>query len=166
MPINFAWFDLAPFANPYFVETGFFHGEGAMKARSSGHFQRMLSVEVNGDLVARAQEKFRLPLAAGLLEVIQDDSANIWEHIKDLQELCTFFLDAHGYWVQEVLHGAADDEARAESKDPSSQGPCPLLEGLVAIARHALAKKLTVLIDDRRCLQPDWKHPTQTWWRG
>ena len=34
-----------PKANPYFVETGFFQGEGAMKALASGLFQKVISIE-------------------------------------------------------------------------------------------------------------------------
>jgi len=43
---------------------------------------------------------------------------------------------------------------------------CPLLQELEAIKHHPLAPRHTILIDDRRCLQPDWSHPTQSWWRG
>ncbi|CAE7806692.1 unnamed protein product [Symbiodinium sp. CCMP2456] len=164
MPINFDWFDLGPFASAYFVETGLFHGEGALKALSSGLFRQVISIEVNAELVERAREKLKLPLAAGLLKVVHDDSCNLWHHIKDLREPCTFFLDAHGYWVQECPASSGDPEA--DDRDPDSQSPCPLLAELEAIAQHPLARQHKVLIDDRRCLQPGWEHPTQSWWRG
>ncbi|OLP81724.1 hypothetical protein AK812_SmicGene37711 [Symbiodinium microadriaticum] len=164
MPINFDWFDLGPFASSYFVETGLFHGEGALKALSSGLFRQVISIEVNAELVERAREKLKLPLAAGLLKVVHDDSCNLWHHIQDLHEPCTFFLDAHGYWVQECPASSGDPES--DDRDPDSQSPCPLLAELEAIAQHPLARQHKVLIDDRRCLQPGWEHPTQSWWRG
>ncbi|CAK9084228.1 unnamed protein product [Durusdinium trenchii] len=162
MPINFDWFDLTPFANPYFVETGFFQGEGAMKALASGLFQKVISIEVNKELVARAQERFRLPLAAGLLKVVHDDSVHLFQHIQSLEEPCTFFLDAHGHWVQEKMEEPHLPSARKVT--PSTF--CPLLEELDAIARHPWAKSHKILIDDRRCLQRTWSHPTQSWWRS
>mmetsp|Transcript_5009 Transcript_5009/g.14645 ORF Transcript_5009/g.14645 Transcript_5009/m.14645 type:complete len:216 (+) Transcript_5009:54-701(+) len=169
MPINFDWFDLQPYANKYFVETGLFHGEGAMKALSSGAFERVISVEVNQDLVDRALERFRLMVATGLLKVVHDDSAHLWDHIRDLEHPITFFLDAHGHWIRECkatteappAAGAAGADA-----DPLAASACPLLEELDAISRHPLARRHTILIDDRRCLQPGWQHPTQAWWRG
>ncbi|CAE7256159.1 unnamed protein product [Symbiodinium sp. CCMP2592] len=164
MPINFDWFDLGPFASAYFVETGLFHGEGALKALSSGLYRQVISIEVNAELVERAREKLKLPLAAGLLKVVHDDSCNLRHHIQDLHEPCTFFLDAHGYWVQECPASSGDPES--DDRDPDSQSPCPLLAELEAIAQHPLARQHKVLIDDRRCLQPGWEHPTQSWWRG
>ncbi|CAE7687340.1 unnamed protein product [Symbiodinium necroappetens] len=151
-------------ASSYFVETGLFHGEGALKALSSGLFRQVISIEVNAELVERAREKLKLPLAAGLLKVVHDDSCNLWHHIQDLHEPCTFFLDAHGYWVQECPASSGDPES--DDRDPDSQSPCPLLAELEAIAQHPLARQHKVLIDDRRCLQPGWEHPTQSWWRG
>ncbi|CAE7448275.1 unnamed protein product, partial [Symbiodinium pilosum] len=150
-------------ASTFFVETGLFHGEGALKALSSGLFRQVISIEVNAHLVERAQDKLKLPIAAGLLKVVHDDSTNLWQHIQDLDAPCTFFLDAHGYWVQECAAGAAD---ASDDRDPNAQSPCPLLAELEAIARHPLARQHKVLIDDRRCLQPGWDHPTQSWWRG
>eukprot|EP00933_Yihiella_yeosuensis_P031429 TRINITY_DN24993_c0_g1_i1.p1 TRINITY_DN24993_c0_g1~~TRINITY_DN24993_c0_g1_i1.p1 ORF type:complete len:230 (+),score=50.67 TRINITY_DN24993_c0_g1_i1:62-751(+) len=191
MPINFDWFDLSPYTNKYFVETGFFHGEGAMKALSSGMFEQVISIEVNDDLVQRAQDKFRLPIVAGLLKVVQDDSSNLWKHIEEIDAPITFFLDAHGYWIHDkqvaaatattatiaapstssgnAANGAAEGvvaDASTKDQDPAAQNPCPLIQELEAIARHPLASKHTVLIDDRRCLQPGWEHPTQSWWQG
>lgn len=177
MPINFDWLDLQPYANRYFVETGFFQGEGAMKALASGAFEQVISIEVNCELVERARERFGLLIASGLLKVVHDDSANLWEHIRGLEHPMTFFLDAHGHWVQERRAASsscakahpAGDEAPVEAiggKDPAAASPCPLMEELDAIRRHPLARMHTVLIDDRRCLQPGWLHPTQTWWQG
>mmetsp|Transcript_35072 Transcript_35072/g.81434 ORF Transcript_35072/g.81434 Transcript_35072/m.81434 type:complete len:209 (+) Transcript_35072:78-704(+) len=172
MPINFDWFDLQPYANRYFVETGFFHGEGAMKALASGAFERVISVEVNRELVDRALERFRLMVASGLLKVVHDDSAHLWDHICDIECPVTFFLDAHGHWIEE-RRAASDEDAAAGSsakhhsgQDPAASCPCPLLQELDAIRRHPLARRHTILIDDRRCLQPGWDHPTQSWWRG
>merc|ERR1712129_82408 len=182
MPINFDAFDLRPYANRYFVETGFFHGEGAMKALSSGLFDQGISVEVNDELVARGLERFRLMVATGMLRLVHDDSANLGKHICELQHPITFFLDAHGYWVQErrvactaetpVTAAAAEaptDEGNAEAETGCLQqhdSPCPLLEELEAIRQHPLARQHTVLIDDRRCMRPGFDHPTQNWWHG
>eukprot|EP00928_Gymnodinium_smaydae_P030516 TRINITY_DN22677_c0_g1_i2.p2 TRINITY_DN22677_c0_g1~~TRINITY_DN22677_c0_g1_i2.p2 ORF type:complete len:263 (-),score=53.43 TRINITY_DN22677_c0_g1_i2:23-730(-) len=194
MPINFDWFDLSPYANKWFVETGLFHGEGAMKALSSGAFEKVMSVEINRDLVELARERLRLPIAAGLLQIVHADSAQLGAHIEGITEPITFFLDAHGHWVRErrcaagasctegeAVAGASSVEAGAEAAhapgarpasaedadaDPSASSACPLLLELEAIRRHPLARRHTVLIDDRRCLQPDWDHPTQSWWKG
>merc|ERR1719189_3009672 len=72
-----------------------------MKALSSGLFEQVISVEVNDELVTRGLERFRLMVATGLLHLVHDDSANLGKHICKLQHPITFFLDAHGYWVQE-----------------------------------------------------------------
>lgn len=194
MPINFDWFDLGPYANKHFVETGLFHGEGVLKALSSGYFEHAVSIEVNRDLVERALDRMRLFTATGMLKVVHDDSVNLGAHIKDIQNPITFFLDAHGSWVEERRQAPAastdergskqlereDDAAGAEviaatacgdetsrpHKDPGAQNACPLMEELEAIRLHPLAAQHTILIDDRRCLQPDWEHPTHSWWRG
>lgn len=188
MPINFDWFDLSPYANKYFVETGTFHGEGAMKALSSGSFEKVITIEVNKELVDRATDKFRLMIATGLLQVVHDDSSRLWEYISELDHPVTFFLDAHGNWSQERKR-EADTSAASETQQPQQQEQapssvqegaaaehradaagddsiCPLLLELDAIKKHPLAGRHTILIDDRRCMQPGWSHPTQSWWRG
>eukprot|EP00927_Polykrikos_kofoidii_P056092 TRINITY_DN50277_c0_g1_i1.p1 TRINITY_DN50277_c0_g1~~TRINITY_DN50277_c0_g1_i1.p1 ORF type:complete len:246 (-),score=40.06 TRINITY_DN50277_c0_g1_i1:101-838(-) len=209
MPINFDWFDLKPYSNKYFFETGLFHGEGAMKALSSGCFEKVISVEVNAELVQLAQERFRMPIVAGLLQVVNDDSANLSRHISELEAPITFFLDAHGHWVRErrrpietakpvaVETSVESSDATGRSaagacvstknecgdaaiavenssvtgvadadRDPFSANMCPLMQELEAIRQHPKARLHTILIDDRRCLQADWEHPTQSWWRG
>jgi hypothetical protein len=113
------------------VETGTFEGEMPRKVRAD--FDRILTIELDRSLAARAAERLR---RWPHIEVLVGNSAErLPEALRGLREPALFWLDGHY---------SGGTTARAD-KDT------PLADELAAIARHGLPGHV-VLIDDARCL--------------
>lgn len=116
------------------VETGTF--KGATAEWASGHFAKVITVELSPSLHLEAAGRLR---NRSNIELVLDDSRDALPKIlKTLEKPALFWLDGH--WT--ATAGAAGQEAE-----------CPLLEELDAINRSKLDH--LILIDDARLfLQP------------
>lgn len=127
---------LCQFPARVFVETGSYLGDGVQAALDAG-FERVITIEAQRESWAHVRDRF-----AGDLRVtaILGSSAELLSvAIADLDELVTFWLDAH--WSGEGTGGLAPFR--------DSCVYSPVLEELAAIADHSI-KGHAILIDDMR----------------
>ena len=130
MPIKF---DLTKFPNKYFIETGTYLGEGIEKALVSKSFKEIYSIEIDRLRHISVKEQYTY---YDNITVIRGDSSRVLPALlKQINEPCTFWLDAH-YMGDDGEYG---------------KKWCPLVEELKAIKNHHI-KNHTILIDDYRCM--------------
>tara|TARA_B100000941_G_scaffold207902_1_gene152003 strand:+ start:358 stop:1125 length:768 start_codon:yes stop_codon:yes gene_type:complete len=80
--------------NPIFLETGFGIGTGALQALECG-FSKIISIEIDDDLVEKGKENFRKFIDDGSLILVKGDSSEkIQEYFNSTIDVT--FLDAHG----------------------------------------------------------------------
>lgn len=134
MPIKF---NLAKYNNnKVFIETGTYIGDGVRSALKAG-FERIISIELDTKRYLAAKKQFK---GYENVKIIRGDSGIILPQIlKDINEPCTFWLDAH--YCGEAL------ELGIEIADKW----CPMSEELGAIKNHHI-KSHTIIIDDMRCI--------------
>jgi hypothetical protein len=121
--------------NTYF-ETGLAEGNGVRKALNCG-FDNIYSVDICTRWVEEGKENFKDNTNVNL---IQGDSQNLAEYIKDIDEKILIFLDAHND------HSNMDYE--------QSDVDCPILQELEAIKSHPI-KDHVIIIDDVRVIRND-----------
>ena len=130
MPIKF---DLTKFPNKYFIETGTYLGEGIEKAIIANCFKEIYSIEIDTLRHISVKEQYTY---YENISIIRGDSSKVLPALlKQINEPCTFWLDAH-YMGDDAEYG---------------KKWCPLLEELMAIKNHHI-KTHTILIDDYRCM--------------
>jgi FkbM family methyltransferase len=121
------------FPNRVFVESGTSEGWGVQAALNAG-FQQIISFELHGELAGNCERKFahdsRVRIVNG------DSGTSLGEHIKDIREPITFWLDGHYTGPGSAL----------------GTRTAPLLEELEWIRQHPI-KTHTILINDRRLLK-------------
>jgi len=133
--------EFTPYLNPVFIETGSYAGWGIDAALAAG-FKRIISIEVNDHFYQICKEKFAHQDEVHLH--FGDSILVLPEVLKEINERCTFWLDAH------------------YMSDPDTEGgmmPVPLMEELKIIKQHHI-KNHTILIDDMRLLrahEAEWK---------
>jgi len=122
-----------------FVETGTHLGETVLFMASSGHFDRIHTVEISDELFACTKKV----LDEGFAEKHSIDIRNIvfWhgdtvdclpQILKRTEERCVFWLDAH---------------SAGDGRELSDLGDCVLTQELEAIGRHPI-KDHVIAIDD------------------
>ena len=80
--------------NPIFLETGFGIGTGALQALECG-FSKIISIEIDDDLIEKGKENFRKFIDDGSLILVKGDSSEkIQEYFNSTIDVT--FLDAHG----------------------------------------------------------------------
>jgi len=122
---------LLKYPNKIFVETGTHMGDGVAMALACG-FEKIYSVELNPELVTRAEQIFAKQISDGQVEIWQGDTIEIFPKlINSIDAPATFWLDAH--W----------------DGGPMGKYKCPLPVELETIANHSI-KTHSILIDDRR----------------
>ena len=129
--------------NKIFIETGSYGGDGIMAAVNAG-FRKIYSIELSEyyfNLVAERIEDRKL---LDRVELLCGDSVDVLPIIlKDINEPCTFWLDAH--WC--------------DPNTATGKYPVPLIEELAIIGKHHI-KTHTILIDDCRLIRnknSEWK---------
>ena len=133
--------DFTEHLNPVFIETGSYVGWGIEAALAAG-FKKIISIEVNNYFYQICKEKFKYYKNVNLY--FGDSILALPEILEDVNERCTFWLDAH------------------YMSDPHTAGgiiPVPLMVELKIIKRHPI-KTHTILIDDIRLLrnhEAEWK---------
>lgn len=129
---------LKKYPNEYFFETGTFQGHAIELALEAG-FKKIISIEIDSYLSGQAEEKFKNEIAEGRVEIINGDTALIFEQIiARLDKPTTFWIDDH--WSGGVLLG---------------KYKCPLPVELEALKNHPI-KNHTLLIDDTRMFGHYW----------
>jgi hypothetical protein len=121
------------------VETGTYLGD--MVSACRGVFERIISIELDPDLHARAKQRFaRDPC----IKLLLGDSGTILRDVLALQTSpCVFWLDAH-YSAGLTAKGRVDS---------------PILEELRLILKHPVAGHV-ILIDDARAFGSDDAYPS------
>jgi hypothetical protein len=121
------------------VETGTYLGD--MVSACRGVFERIISIELDPDLHARAKQRFaRNPS----IELLLGDSGTILRDVLERQTSpCVFWLDAH-YSAGLTAKGRVDS---------------PILEELRLILKHPVAGHV-ILIDDARAFGSDDAYPS------
>lgn len=133
-------FELADFANPVFVETGTFHGNGVRQALKAG-FAKVISLEVHEPTFQENCRRFQQAIDEGSVELVLGDSGEVLESVlSGLDDSpITFWLDAH---IQ-TQNGAGVGSEK-----------CPVVAELRQIARARAANfSDTILIDDLRLIE-------------
>lgn len=123
------------YLNPWFIESGFFEGQGVEYAIQAG-FKNIKSIEIHQPFWQAGLIKFHnIPQIKEL--ILGSTEEKLWNAIKDINEPITFWLDGH----------------YSNPKDTPTKGKenCPLIKELDIIKRHPLVKQHTILIDDIRC---------------
>ncbi len=129
-----------------FVETGTFMGETVEAFRND--FDRLISIELNLDLAARAQRKFA---AISNISILQGDSGILLNQIvRDLQEPALFWLDGH-YSGEFTYQGEFIATAKGDKETP-------VIEELTAVL--GAPRRHTALVDDARCFNGLGDYPT------
>ncbi len=129
---------LANYMNPVFIETGTYEGNTVQKAVELG-FEIIYSIEVDPNLHVKATERFADVPSVRLL---WGDTVDILPQIlRELDQPATFWLDAHAISPQYV-----------------GNHPVPIMQELAMIAQHPI-RTHSILIDDRRMLEPAWRIP-------
>ena len=130
------------------VETGTFMGDGVQKFIDCG-FERVVSVEINGNLHQQCVERFR---GNDSVEIIHGDSVQYFrDNAKNFPEDIFIFLDGHYSGGGTGFHNE----------------PVPLLNELKVILSDYAHDKLIIMIDDVGCwtgLLPDGD-PAWDWWK-
>lgn len=117
------------------VETGAYRGDGIKAALAAG-FNRVYSVEI-----APFYYEFCKSLFASdgrVTMVLADSGTGLGQAIAEIKEPITFWLDGH--------HCGGNSGLGIK--------PAPILEELEQIRQHPLSKQHTILIDDRRHINP------------
>lgn len=126
---------LAKYTNPVFVETGTYMGATVQKALELG-FEKIITIEIDEKLYQQACRRFA---SRPSVELICGDTLNsLPDILARLDRPATFWLDAH------------------RGPGPGGDMPYPILKELELIASHPI-KNHTILIDDRRLLDTDWR---------
>lgn len=111
-----------------YFETGLSKGRGVDSALLAG-FDRIYSIDVCRRWIDEGREKYD----GSIVTLIHDDSQNIFEHIKDIDERILFFLDAH------------NDHSNLDGENSSVN--CPITQELEAISKHHI-KNHIIVVDD------------------
>lgn len=128
----------------YFLETGYYMGSGVDRAIHAG-FEKIFSIEISSIHVENGRKRHQDYITLGQVEIIQDDSRNLYETIKQFPtKRFLFFLDAH-----------ADQSFHHERSIN-----CPVVEELEAIRKHPI-KDHVILVDDMRLFRSQ-----SAWARG
>lgn len=116
-----------------FLETGYYMGSGVHRAIQAG-FEKIFSIEISSIHVKNGKKHYEDNILLGQVEIINDDSRNLYETIKQYpNKRFLFFLDAHA--DQSIEHERSVN--------------CPVLEELEAIKKHPI-KDHVILVDDMR----------------
>lgn len=127
------------FRLPTFVETGTY--QGAMVAAMGKRFGRVITIELDPELHARAASRFA---DEPRVSVLRGDSAEVLgEVLERIHEPCLFWLDAHY---------SAGVTARGEVETP-------VLAELSTVVENSPIDSV-VLIDDARCFTGTNDYPT------
>jgi len=109
------------FPNKYFIETGCQRGDGLEKARATGNYKQLFSIEIDHNSVETCRKRFQ---AFSNVEILEGDSSRLLpELLKRIDAPATFWLDGH--------------------TDTHS----PIFSELESIRNHSI-KTHTILIDD------------------
>ncbi len=114
-----------------YFETGLSEGNGVRKALSCG-FEKIYSIDLCSRWIKEAKENFK---DNDNVILIEDDSQNLAEYIKDIKEKTLFFLDAH------------NDHSNMHYEQ--SDIDCPVIKELEAIKISSI-KNHVIIIDDVR----------------
>jgi hypothetical protein len=127
----------------YFLETGYYMGSGVKRALDAG-FKNIMSIEISTKHINYGKEHNKNEIELGILNLIQDDSKNIYNHIKNIDKKFLFFLDSH-----------ADQDLTHER----GEFICPVLQELKEINKHH-RKDHIILVDDMRIFRDrrDWAY--------
>jgi len=123
------------YLNGVLVETGAFRGDGIKAALAAG-FGRVYSIEI-----APFYHDFCKSLFSNepkVKMVLGDSGTSLGQAISEIKEPITFWLDGH--------HCGGNSGIGIK--------PAPIIEELEQIRQHPLAKQHTILIDDRRHINP------------
>lgn len=124
-----------------FVETGTFYGH--MLRACLGHFDRLVSIEVEPHFCRRAQKVFR---RYRNVSVLRGDSGEILPDVlRTIESPCLFWLDAH-------YSGNVTGRAELET---------PIKQELAAIVSHPI--RHVVLVDDANCFDGTHDYPEVAW---
>ena len=123
---------LEKYKSRIFIETGTGAGEGIQIALDAG-FERVYSIESNPDVFKKACERYKDN--PKVVMCFGDSGSVLPELLNSINELCTFWLDAH--W------------STGEAEPLEGVSKCPILEDLRAIARHKIRSHI-IMIDDMR----------------
>ena len=126
--------DFTDHLNPVFIETGSYAGWGIEAAVTAG-FEKIHSIEVNDYFYQICRKKFANQKNVNLY--CGDSILILPQLLQEIDERCTFWLDAH------------------YMSDPNTAGgimPVPLMEELKIIKQHKI-KDNTIIIDDIRLLR-------------
>jgi hypothetical protein len=127
-----------------FIETGTYFG--LMLQACLGHFDRLISVEIEPHFYRRAQSVFRRQANVTLLH---GDSAELLpEILGTIQCPCVFWLDAH-------YSGGMTGRSALET---------PIRRELETILNHSC--RHTILIDDANCFDGGHDYPEIAWIEG
>ena len=118
------------YANPVFVETGTYLGEGVKFALAAG-FQTIRSVELSDKLYADNVRRFAEQPSVKIYHGSSEEQ--LWNMMEGIRQPMTLWLDAH-YSAGITAKGSENS---------------PILKELRIIGRHPI-KTHTILIDDRR----------------
>ena len=122
-----------------FVETGTYLGDMVHACRNT--FRRIFSVEVDGQLYQRAQDRFR---NMAHISIVHGDSADLLHVILEtVTSPCLFWLDGHH-------SGGITGRGRQDT---------PIRRELDCILAHRVAGHV-ILIDDARCFTGHNDYPT------
>lgn len=128
-----------------FFETGFYHGHSAEYALEEG-FEKVYSIELLQRFVESGNKKFEKEISEGRINIIFDDSANLKNHVSDLQDKkVLFWLDAH-----------LDNGTQGAVKQPELI--CPAIREIKALADFKV--KPIILVDDISIIRGNGIHET------
>lgn len=128
----------------YFLETGYYMGSGVERAIKAG-FEKIFSIEISSIHVENGKKRHENYITLGQVEIINDDSRNLYKTIKQFpNKRFLFFLDAHA------------DQSNQHEKSIA----CPVIEELEAIRNHPI-KDHVILVDDMRLFRSQ-----SAWARG
>lgn len=130
-----------------FFETGFYHGHSTEYALEEG-FEKVYSIELLKRFVDHGNEKFEKEISEGRVNIIFDDSANLKNHVSDLQnKKVLFWLDAH-----------LDNGRQGAVKQP--EFICPAIREIEALTDFKV--KPIILVDDISIIRGNGIH-TLAW---
>lgn len=121
------------------VDTGTFRGD--MVDAMRGHFDQIVSIELDDDLFERARQRF---LSCPTVRIVHGDSSKVLPSIlAELSQPCLFWLDGHYSGSGTALGDQVS----------------PILDELAAILRHPVRGHL-ILVDDARLFTGRDGYPT------
>lgn len=138
---------LAEYPNEVYVESGLWRGDSIQTAMDAKSFNEYYSIEIDPENITFAKNRFDLfrKPKQNLHLILGDSAEMLWSVIRNIDTPMTFFLDSHYSLLEGEVKG---------------KNPFPLLAEIAQIARHPLADKCTILIDDILVLT----HPNVTGW--